>query len=160
MLTDINDNPALIAITVLSISIIFVIIGWQVLFKNAKRITSRSETYGLVTHTFKLVDDLLNEASIYWLTPQDNAKHLLHAKNFELKTQNLKKNLQLIASRGVELDFTLELRKARRAITLDAERVSDISDSIKTLKIEDMNHYLTTLKINIFKSFETKYPKN
>lgn len=159
MLVFLNNNPALTAIIVLFISVILAYIGWNVVYSNSKKIASRNETYGLITHMFKLMDDLLIEATDYWLTPMPQTYHALHAKNFELKISSLKKKLNLIKSRELDIEFDFDLRKIRRSITLDAERVTQISESIRLLKIEDMNHHVSELKINIFRAFECKYPQ-
>ncbi len=109
---------------------------------------------------FKLTDDLLKEATDYWLTPVPNTNHILHAKNFELKITSLSNTLQLITSRDINVNFSLNLRRLRRAVTLDAERVTTVSDAIKALKIEDMNYHSSELKINILKSFDLKHPRD
>jgi hypothetical protein len=148
-----NQNPAITSLIILSISSLLVFIGWKVIYHNAKKIAARNETFNLVSKFLINVDKLTSASIIYW-TSNDNENLILKSKKFELEIVSLKRSLEQLKKRGLNLSLDLEIRKLRRAITLDSTNKKTLGDSLKLLKVEDMFFYSDELQNKIMKSFE------
>jgi hypothetical protein len=155
-----NNNPAIVAICTLAVSVGLVIFGWRVLFDNAQKLASRNETYNFVSQLLSLLDELSKEAIAHWVSCDETLNSQLQSKKLVSKTQRFKRKLALLKSRGLEFDCNKELKEIRRAITLDAERANDISDVKKKIKIDDINHYGAELTDKVLTAYQTKYPMN
>lgn len=152
-----NQNPAITSLIILSISSLLVFIGWKVIYHNAKKIAARNETFNLVSKFLINVDKLTSASIIYWTSndnDNDNENLILKSKKFELEIVSLKRSLEQLKKRGLNLSLDLEIRKLRRAITLDSTNKKTLGDSLKLLKVEDMFFYSDELQNKIMKSFE------
>jgi hypothetical protein len=158
VLSFLNTNPAIVALCTLMVSIGLVIVGWQVLYNNARRLASRNETYSFVSQVLSLLDELLKESIIYWSSSETELNGQLQSKKLASKTQRFKKKLGVLTTRGLQLDCNRELRGIRRAITLDAERPTTVSNLAKMEKIEDIDLFGAELTSKVLTAYQNKYP--
>ncbi|MGY0565743.1 MAG: hypothetical protein ACW7DQ_19925, partial [Paraglaciecola chathamensis] len=69
----------------------------------------------------------------------------------------LRTDLNLLHERKIQCDFSNEIYKLRRSLTLDAERASEIQSSIKAIKLEDLTEAATSLKQKLYLAHMEKY---
>lgn len=158
MLTFLNINPAIVALFTLTVSVLLIVVGWRVVFHNAKKLATRNETYNFVSQLLSLLDELLKESISYWTTSDEVSAGYLQSQKLISKTHRFKKKLALLDTRGLAFDCSKELKNIRRAITLDAQRASDVSTAKKLNKIEDLNYYGAQLTNKVLIAYQNKYP--
>lgn len=158
MLEFFNNNPAIVSILTLAISVGVIYTGWHVLFNNAKILATRNETYGLITQTSSLLEELTNSAIVIWSTENASANLQLQASSQVAKVQQFKRKLDLLQQRGLQIDVSSNLKRLRKAITLDIERVDTVSVVKKESKIKDIHFYSSELTHTLYQAFIKKYP--
>jgi hypothetical protein len=156
MLVYFNQNPAMTSIVILFLSSLVISIGWAVIYNNAQKIASRNETFNLVSKFLVHIDKLIADSILYW-SSEANENKRLKSKKFELEIVSLKRSLEQLNRRGLSLNLDLEIRKLRRAITLDSSNKNLISEPQIILKIEDMFFYSDEIQNKLIQSFQDKY---
>ena len=130
------------------------------MFYSITRKNWQPETYGLLSQTLSLLDELIKDAMALWTNDNLTQDNPLQSQTLVSKTHRFKRKLELLSRTGLNIDCTTEIKRLRRAITLDAEQASTISLGIKALKIDDINHFATELTNNVYSAFQKKYPRS
>lgn len=150
-----NDNPAITALFVLTANIGLIYCGWKVLYKNAKRIATRNETFSLISSCLSRIDDLCNSSVNYWsANDSEHLVMLMKSKQLEQEINSLKQNLKLISSRNININFSRYIRKLRQAITLDAQNKNLVTQTAIQIKVEDIYFYSENIKSHIIEEFQ------
>lgn len=142
------------------LSISFVVFGWFVLWGNAKKVATRSETYSAMKEIFSELETLRNDASRLWLAKNVEAEEAkFEATRLKLHIRHIINSLEhLDKCRGVR---SKDIRpfKLRTAVTLDIEKLIRAEGGL-----ESFGHYssihdtIEGLKLELRKCFEVKYP--
>lgn len=120
------------------INIVIIFIGWLVLYRNAKKIATRSETRGLLDKIIKKVRDLEDQGKVYWLsspkvmTPEQSTIYTIRMQH---DIQILEEYFELISKRNIRVDLSQELFKFRNATTFCSEKVDRAIDVSRVLDI-------------------------
>ena len=157
MLKFLNENPTILSFIVLVISSGLILLGWNVIYKNAKKIASRNETFNLLSNLLVNIDELTSESISFW-SSLDDKNEILKSKRLELEVVKLKRSLDQLNRRGITFQLNLEIRKLRRAITLDSNNKSSVPKVLIQLKVEDLYLYSSELQNKLILAFQNKHP--
>jgi len=120
------------------INIFIVFIGWSVLYGNAQKIATRSETRGLLDRTIDKVRTLENEGKIYWLKSSKNLtseERSIYTIRMQHELQILEEHLQLIARRNIVINLSQDLFKFRNSTTFCSEKPERSNELDRVLSI-------------------------
>lgn len=153
----------IVSVLIFLSSAALVMYGWGVIFDNAKRISSRNETF---SRKRALIDDIskLSESAIdYWsmdLDSKDKAKCLMMADVFTIKIQSLKRKINRITRLGLPLELGDTLKDFRKNITLNAEKMYSLNHDDKRDRIANIISLTDNLILDISLTFENKHPQS
>ncbi|MGK3131158.1 hypothetical protein ACCW76_18360 [Pantoea sp. C8B4] len=149
-------TPFTLILSILSPAL--VLLGWKVVFFNAKRIATRSETKSVVDSSVKLVNEIAELSVGYWVPKvqrdDDHRKFLLSVL---AKSSQLQRYINILKNRGVILDMSL-LSSIADDATLDAEYASGLEDSLREVKAQTVVETCMGGVLHIFQKFEEVYP--
>jgi len=141
-------------------SFFLVFIGWWVVYQNAKRLATRSETKGYVDELLKLVSEIEKSAVDYWLA---DAEKRTSSRNFEMlmlaKLSVLDHKISFLKARQLEIDdIDEQFSRLCESILLDCEQANQlpIDDSIG-----HANQVLASggvIHSTLYQKFIEKYP--
>ncbi|EFE98278.1 hypothetical protein [Serratia odorifera] len=158
-------------------SIVLVFIGWRVVYGNAKRLATRSESKSLIDATSKLVNEISDLSIEYWLRKSKETsgaktksghikgsskatasnESMLYVMNIMAKISQASRYIEILKKRGLELDDK-HLAMICEKATLDCETASRLSISSCALRAhETMAACLDTLA-SMYGSFENCHP--
>lgn len=150
-----NNNPAITALIVLTANVALIYCGWKVLYRNAKRIATRNETFSLINSCLTRIDDLCKSSVNYWsASDNDYLVMVMKSKQLELEINSLKQNLKLISSRNININFSRYIRKLRQAMTLDAQNKNLVTQTDIQIKVEDIYFYSESIKSHLIEEFQ------
>jgi hypothetical protein len=152
-----QPNNMLNSLIPTAINLLIVIVGWKVLFKNAQKISSRSETFNIISALAKTQEEILQLSQDFWLG--DN----LNSQNFHClvlgKIKVVKSNLILLEDRYLIIPKKSTLITAiRSSCLLDCERIGEIGPTARRIQFGKILNSLHSLENEINKSFHSKYP--
>jgi len=135
-------------------SIVFIIIGWKVLYKNAKRIASRNEAYALL---MKTQDEILNIEKLgykFWTDSTNRSKCSSYV--LAIRIQSILTLLDLLEPRGFAVD-PHDIYKLRNAITMDSETPDKLAEDTIRKKLVNISHFSTQIQTALHKEFLNNY---
>jgi len=143
--------------------LIFVILGWFVLFNGAKYIASRSEAKSLINELNDFIDEILTENITFWLkvTKSEDICHVFLQQNL-LKVKKLRVYEVALRKYNLEvLDYS-DLKRIKELLTLtpDSEIRADTSklkQFVTKKKIETQRLH-SKLIDQIYGAFSSNYP--
>ncbi|KRV69763.1 hypothetical protein AO721_04490 [Aeromonas veronii] len=142
------------------LGILLVLIGWRVVYHNAKRLATRSETKGFVDDLMKLVSDMEKSAVDYWLAGR---KERTEPRNYEMlmlaKLSLLNQKMELLSSRKINVDKVIEqIGLLQDGMLLDCERADQMSLDERIEKANEVLACGKTIQTSLYLQFITKYP--
>ncbi len=139
------------------ISIILVIIGWRVIYNNAKKLATRTETKSLIDEVIKLTNELEGITIDYWLSGRKNR---IESDLFTLltsaKIETLTARLTLLKRRQINLKKK-SLSYMVTYMDLDCEKVDSISIDKKREKVHLFLSYKNELIDELYTVYEEVY---
>ncbi|MGB1262497.1 MAG: hypothetical protein ACPG52_06275 [Cognaticolwellia sp.] len=136
------------------ISSILIIIGWAVLFGNAKKISSRAETKSLIDLIVNKIDTLTTFSTKYWLNSEaDPAVYELQVMNQITQICGL---MNLLPSRGIDVTFQ-DIEELILKCTLNCETIVNMEPSQKRINAHDVNSISIRCIENLYKTFQQKH---
>ncbi|CAM3694000.1 hypothetical protein BS639_11010 [Rouxiella silvae] len=135
---------------------ILVLIGWKVVFYNARRIATRSESKSIVDSLVKVINEINDVSVDYWVpkTSDEFQKYLL---TVSAKSSQFQHYVNVLSNRGVKLDVAL-LSVIADDATLDAEYASAMTDEERIQKAHLVVESSMSGLRHIFSCFENAYP--
>lgn len=138
-------------------SVILIIIGWRIIYKNAKKISTRSETKSIVDDSVRIISDLENTTLEYWLSGRkerkDNGVFVLLVS---AKIETLSSKVEILRNRGL-LVSKEDLASLSTYITLDSEKVDTFSEEYKRELMQAYLNCSNEYTISLYKVFQEKY---
>ena len=147
-----------VSLLICLVSISMVIIGWDVIYKNARKIATRNEMFSQVNSIINEIYAARNDAIKYWSYPKGKFQKDESLLNTAVLTQaisSIDKRIDKLSNQGLFINYHRPLRQLRRNITLDMERPDHISVSDKTVKIEEIVHSADQLVHDLNESFSS-----
>ena len=128
------------------------------LFKNARKIASRNETYNLLCIAQNQLSKLEEIGQIYWCNGAMNAMVVVGtAQVFVSNINKIKNTIQILDRRGVSVN-AFDIYKLRNALTLNIERKDKLSTPEITQKLSDISHYTQRITSELCSCYMDEYP--
>lgn len=142
------------------VSISLVLIGWRVVYNNARRIATRSETKSFIDELMKLISESEKQAVDYWLAGR---KDRTEPRSYEMlmlaKVALISHKLELIGKRGLvttQLDELLGL--FQDSITLNCEDADRVSLDERISRANEVIASGKALHSELYQQFSNRYP--
>lgn len=140
-------------------SAIIALIGWTVLFRNAKKLSSRAETNAIVSSCIGIFKDINDLSEEFWLDKKYNKSPFKYDSTVGIKIKNVQNLFSVLASRNIELtDGSKAIIPIRQACTLKSHKVGSLTDSQKARELQNINNEIIKCEKEIYAAFECKYP--
>lgn len=140
-------------------SLLTVFVGWKVVYKNAKKIASRSESKAISDHLIKLINETIDLAVNYWM--DSNLKTNVDSLKFSLavsaKVTQVDDFIEILSRRGIVIDHS-NLADFSTSVTLDSELHSSISQNDKAERCQACVDDGMRLISHIYTCFEKQHP--
>ncbi|MCI1678992.1 MAG: hypothetical protein LKK36_14985 [Ewingella americana] len=139
-------------------SVLLVFIGWNVVYKNAKRMATRSESKTAIDNLIKIINEVSDVSIAYWLSggkTHQNVQHYIMvimskiAQSYEF--------IKVLKRRGVEIDDSF-LDDISNYATLNCEVVDTLSMSEQAIHSQLSLNAAMNLITHAFEVFDMKYP--
>ncbi|ATG01271.1 Uncharacterised protein [Lelliottia amnigena] len=136
-----------------------VFIGWKVVYRNAKKISTRTESKSITDHLIKLCNEIIDLSVSFWMKEDDDDRKesLKFSLAVSAKSTQIGDFFEILANRGITIDSEF-LADFTSAATLDSERKSGFSDDERAEKCQACVDHGMSLISHIYKKFEVKYP--
>ena len=131
------------------------LMGWQVIFRNAKKLASRNELFNRKSRIIEQLNSISSSALLYWTSSNSStlSKNLLQTELFIIQLEDLKNQIANIPEFS-DLDLSTETTALRKSITLDAEQPNSVSIERKREKIALITSCSTEIKQKLRIAFE------
>lgn len=142
------------------LGICLVLIGWRVVYQNAKRLATRSETKGFIDDLMKIVSELEKSGVDYWLAGR---KERAEPRNHELlmlaKLAFLYQKLDLLSARNIDIeDIILLTGLLQDGMLLDCEKADQMPLDERSKKAHEVLAYGKDIQTALYQKFLSKYP--
>lgn len=144
----------IVSLMIFIMSAMLVMVGWEVIYKNGKKIASRNEMFARKSAVMNELSLLTNEAVSFWenMNLTDN-ECLIKTSVFIAKTQSIKNRVKMMQELGLNVDIDKSVRELRRSITLDAEQAHQVSAENKHEKIFEIIESSDSIKKQLSEAF-------
>jgi len=131
----------IVSLLIFAVSIVLVIVGWDVIYKNARRIATQNEMFNQVNSVCSEIVTTKDLAVSFWVKSKDDLTRescLLHSAMFASRVNSIDRNIQRLKDLDLEIEQHTNIREMRRSITLDMERAEKIALVDKASKVQDI----------------------
>ena len=139
------------------VSIIIIIIGWCVLYNNAKKIATRAETKSILDRITEKIDETVVFSTDFWLLSNVND---IKPDHFELLFLNRMTQIfgcvTLLKSRGLDISYEF-ISTLLELSTLDCEKIKTTSKSKRQIKAYEINEAAIKAIEHIYDIFHSTY---
>ena len=143
-------------------SLILIIVGWCVIYHNAKKLATRNETKSLIDELVSQIDKLEKLTTDYWLSGRqsrlDTDAYLLL---INAKTQLISSRLKTISHRKIDISG-VDLSCLSELMTLNCEDVDKHSLDEKREQMQsflnEVNEGIESLYSEFYKSYKPSFP--
>lgn len=139
------------------LSPVLVLVGWKVVFFNARRIATRSESKSIVDALSKLINDISDESLSYWVPSATAVESQKYTLLMLARSSQLQHYINVLISRGFKLDVGI-LSKISEDVALDSEYVMAMTDPERLLRAHVAVESCMQGLRHIFSQFEAIYP--
>lgn len=143
-------------ISLASLGMVFV--GWRVVYRNAKKIATRSESKAITDHLIKLINEIIDLSVTYWM--KDECEHsgsLRYNLAVSAKTTQLDDFITILSKRDVNVEREY-LATFTTVATLDSEQKSSFDIQKRSEKCQNCVDEGMRLISHIYQSFEKRHP--
>jgi len=139
------------------VSIILIILGWQVIYNNAKKLATRNETKSLIDDIVAIVEKLEGLTTEFWLQSRQSR---LDVDVFLLLTQSklqiFNSRIKIIEKRDISVS-EIDLGKFLEFMTLDCENVDSQKPEKKRKQVESLLDESNKCLEHLYAEFQEKY---
>ncbi|WP_165742808.1 hypothetical protein [Pseudoalteromonas sp. Z9A6] len=141
-------------------SITIALIGWNILFRNAKKLASRSETYTIISSVNSLLKEIKEASDSYWLRKENNDSPVAYDTFVALKLREVQGLLKILSNRHLSSeDGARAIYPIRSACTLNSTKASTISnEKDRATILRGIYGVVSVCEREIYDAFEKKYP--
>jgi len=134
------------------VSLLLIILGWKVIYNNAKKIATRNENKSLIDNVVSILNEMEILVTGYWLSTKKNR---LGSEEYQVicsaKLLKLNSRLSFLYERGLNIS-DVDLAILSEHMTLNCERVNSRSNSNNReqaqLFLEEVNKCINSLYAN------------
>ncbi|MDE8742533.1 hypothetical protein PZA20_11945 [Pectobacterium polaris] len=144
-------------------SIMLVLIGWKVVYHNAKKIATRSESKALIDHLLKLSNESAEIAVKFWASndEKDELEHTMASRAFTIafgaKMSQTLNFIAILKRRDIHIDYILAANFQNDA-TLDVEKKASMSPEARHEKCQFTVDSSMIFIEHIYTMFENTHP--
>lgn len=141
-------------------SAFMVIYGWDVIYENSKRISSRNETFSRKKSVIDEINKVRDISIDFWqeeIKETEKNKCLIKTQIFYTHIESIRKSIKRLQESGLEIDVTKELVNFRKSITLDSESAFEVDYQRKMDKISSIVLCSDEIKYKLSKGYESLY---
>jgi hypothetical protein len=142
---------------------VLVLIGWRVVYRNAVKMATRSESKAIIDHLVKLTNEASENAVDYWSSsPESDASASRNVSriftiSFGAKMSQIQNFMGILSHRNIKIDY-LKLSDIQSSATLRAEG-RDITDSeVKLEKCQEIVDDCMAFIEHLYVCFELTHP--
>lgn len=139
------------------VSPLLVLLGWKVVYFNARRIATRSESKSVVDSLIKIINEIADDSVGFWVPKQSLDEPEKYYLSVSAKSSQLQHYINVLNNRGLKLDAGM-LSVIADSATLNYENASKMSNSERTLKAHEAVESCMQGVRHIFSQFESTYP--
>lgn len=136
------------------VSVVLVIIGWLVIYKNARKIATRGETKSLIDDVIKILYDIEELSVAYWLSGRkgriDSEEFLLL---FNAKLLTLNSRLEILKDRKINVEV-IDLADISECITFRCEDVDRMQSTEKRERVQTFLDTINAANEKLYKEFQ------
>lgn len=151
----------IIPLIISSVSVILVFITWNVVYANATKISSRSETKSINDEVIKIINKINETAIAYWSIEAGTIKKAKLISYRSVISSEISKLLaydNLLKNRGISISPE-RLAELNDVTTLDCEKI--LSEDIGENEIEErLNEIITVctgMQVSLYEQYESIY---
>ena len=139
------------------ITFALVIIGWNVIYRNAKRLATRNETKSLIDDAMKSLQALEDLTLSYWLSRNELS---MKADEFQLlvaaRLEAFNNQLQQIQRRNINID-DVDLASLSEFMTLNCESVDTTHVNEHRIQVQFFLEQVNLSRVSLFNDFENRH---
>jgi len=139
------------------VSIILIIVGWGVIYQNAKKLATRNETKSLIDDVVTIINSLDRLTIDYWLSGRKNR---LETDEFILltsaKLQTLSSRLDIVEKRNIDISC-VDLSIISSHMTLNCEEVDRRKPEENRIQLQLFLEESNNSVINLYNEFQKCY---
>jgi len=140
------------------ITIFLIIFGWRVLYKNARKIASRNETYNLLCIAQNQLSKIEELGQNYWCSESSSKLTVIGSTQiFVSHINKIKNTISILNQRGVSVD-AFDVYKLRSALTLNIEQKDTLPPADVSQKLSDISFYSQSITSELCTCFMCEYP--
>jgi hypothetical protein len=142
------------------LALCFTVIGWFIVYRNARRLATRSETKSFIDDLMKLVAEIEKVAVDFWLAESEKRTEHRHFQMLMLaKLELLDQKIKIIQERSIVIEELVEhVGFFHDGILLDCERVGSMTLDTRIEKANEVLSYGKEIQTSLYKKFANKYP--
>jgi hypothetical protein len=139
-------------------SFLLVFIGWKVVYRNAKRMATRSESKTAIDSLIKIVNETSDVSIAYWLSGGKTHQNVQHYTMVIMsKIGQSYEFIKVLKRRGIDIE-DIYLEDLSNYATLNCENVGAISMSEQAIHSQLCLNAAMNLITHAFEIFDAKYP--
>jgi hypothetical protein len=143
-------------ISLASLGMVFV--GWRVVYRNAKKIATRSESKAITDHLIKLINEIIDLSVTYWMEDEGKTNSSLRYNlAVSAKTTQIDDFITILGKRDIIVDREY-LACFTTVATLDSEQKGSLDIELRSEKCQGCVDEGMRLISHIYHSFEKRHP--
>ncbi|WP_418140238.1 hypothetical protein NUW46_12585 [Marinobacter sp. MA] len=138
-------------------SALMIILGWSVIYRNAKKISSRNETFTIIN---RVADHLrsIEEKTVEFYSHGHEKQHpALWYSDIALHIESIREHITLLKSRKIDPGLN-HLANLREHTSLRCEEAGTMDQESKILMFQDLKAASSRLLDTLHKKFEQRHP--
>lgn len=139
------------------ISPILVLIGWKVVYFNARKIATRSENKSITDSLLKVITEISESAISYWLPSSSAKDKQLYVLTISAKMSQVQHFFKILKRRGASLDSE-RLSLISDKVTLDSEYLDTFTDVQRQVRAHEIMEICMSSVEHIYAEFEKQHP--
>ncbi|MGR5390822.1 hypothetical protein [Vibrio crassostreae] len=139
------------------VSWFLVIVGWGIIYRNAKKLATRTETKSFIDEVTKQLAVIETNCVDYWLsgrTRRVETDEYILIFNASLMTLNSK--LDLLFKRNIDATC-VDLAELSTLATYQCEDVDSMTSEAKRAKVQSLLDCINTMHVDLYKEFQRLY---
>ncbi|RZK07207.1 MAG: hypothetical protein EOO84_10990 [Pantoea sp.] len=144
-------------------SIILVLIGWRVVYNNAKKLATRAESKAIVDHLIKLANEISDVSVKFWSAKDEESdaefKSAAMAHNVAIgaKISQLNNFVDILLNRDINIDF-INIAEIQIQATLDSEQRKGLKLDGRLQRCQESVNACMYFIEHVYKQFEETHP--
>lgn len=124
------------------------VIGWKIVYNNAKKLANRSEIFQTINRTNQQIDAIIQDSVKYWSEDKQTKEYSkIKSIDFEKRVATIRSEINILESRGFHINnFSTTFFTFRRSLTLDVSYFDKMSSIQKSQRIESVYDDAINLK--------------